>query len=122
MPQQNQRATSPQAPEQGPAAKPGGILRTQPLFHPAEAAVLRAALPHSQPVWDERLPALRKEAGLGSAGYPKLFCCIFFFYKCLTLRGNIVISSELKCHLDINGLLRPLADIMSHNHSRAASS
>lgn len=68
LPQQNQRATSPQAPEQGAAAKPGWILRTQPLLHAAEAAVLCAAVPHSQPVWDERLPALRKEAGLGSAG------------------------------------------------------
>lgn len=35
MPQQNQRAANPQAPEQGPAAKPGRILCTQPVFHPA---------------------------------------------------------------------------------------
>lgn len=91
VPQRNQRATNPQAPEQGAAAKPGWILGTEPLFHPAQAAVLCAALPHSQPLWDECLPAFRKEAGLGSAGYPKLSWCIFLLYKCLTLRRNIVV-------------------------------
>lgn len=70
VPQRNQRAANPQAPEQEPAAEPGWILCSQPGFHPAQAAVLCAALPHSQPLWDERLPALRKEAGLGPAGYP----------------------------------------------------
>lgn len=34
MPQRNQRAAYPQAPEQGPATKAGRVLCTQPVFHP----------------------------------------------------------------------------------------
>lgn len=49
------------------------LLHTQPLLPPAQATLVSSAQPHTQPLWNNRLPALRQETSLGSTRYPKLF-------------------------------------------------
>ena len=66
------RSARPPTVDQRSASEAIWLLHTEPLLPSPSAPLLSPTQPRPQPLWDNRLPPLREETGLGSARCPRI--------------------------------------------------